>query len=944
MADNLTKQLIETVKNKVPLNGGLSIKGYPVMGTLSDMKNFKIEDGVLKLRYGTKRIATFKNKRFYFLKNFEFCDTEVLIGLDYQLCLHAFFENWEGYDFIVRDASIFHKNQMIWEQGNDSFPENNNYRGNNYWEAGRLFKNGTQFWAYENQKYIMFFNDYGEIRVIVKDGGFKMHATDREDQQNPWIEVDIKDATNRVFDVLPALKDDTRNVAPRITGEYRFARVNELGVISELTEPQYLQTSRSKFATRIDLQKFNSQNLNKVDETKSADGEHKYIYSDNNGDVKLAGNSWIKPSARPGKQREVPAMIIVLPNGGKYYESTGHIKTIGGSLEKYTAGPLNNTFSEQNIPKGIYLVFLDDYSMKTKTGEDEYSEQTSWEYWDDVAAGQGNEMPVNSFTTATDVSTQWRSGANYFFDANLASVRFPQYNVNQICQKTRKVHTLKYRNDNSQNLRIKTPMFNAYYWNLKVLSDFVFNTVCGEIPFIAYASEAESQMWAVRPRILTRKSCVDSAYSFNWEHHVIIPAFFATETTWYRLEDDEELYRESNEEHLTLSVDNQLPDESGDAVNVVIEGQGKIYVLDRFQIEQIESEDESIDRIICPSPELARAFQYESQQKTLPLVYEFSDFDTIKYKAMVSTSVTVGDSGEYIFDLSKQQLVSKNGAECFITNSSWLSIIDRFAIWNGDKILGISQRLFVDKNNPDVPVYINNNIDPENLLVRYSPVLSLEFMNQRSFRFELPLIRRAIRKPQFLCVSNNYVYEFEDNRLWYGSAYDFMLTGYAYLDGSLLKLIAYNEGVLACTTSGLYYVNKEVVQPVVNGRAIRADFAGETQVGGVVIAENKVYVVKTEITDSGARIETANLISEPINELVFNGTIKLTCNKRQLYLADDYNVYGFDTRAGIWNLRYNYNNKHIANIFILDNRLGVLFDNEVDAAAANAEIEPISPK
>ena len=260
------------------------------------------------------------------------------------------------------------------------------------------------------------------------------------------------------------------------------------------------------------------------------------------------------------------------------------------------------------------------------------------------------------------------------------------------------------------------------------------------------------------------------------------------------------------------------------------------------------------------------------------------------------------------------------------------SLSDRFAIWNDNKIIGISQRFFAEYNNPHIPVYTGNVDKP---IVRYSPIISLEYSNQRAFRYELPLIRRAIRNPQFMCVSNGTVYSFEDDRLWYGDDYDFMMKGYAYLDGSLLVLIPYNEGALACTTSGLYYVNREVVQPVVNGRAIRARYAGQTQVGGVVVADNKVYVVRTEITDSGARIETASIISLPIDELVFEGKIKTVCDKRQLYLADDYNVYGFDTEHGIWNLRYNYGDRRIADIFITNGKLGVLFDNQIDEKAAN---------
>lgn len=881
MPDNLTKQLIETVKNKVPLTGGLSIKGYPVMGTLSDMKNFKIEEGVLKLRYGTKTVASFDNKRFYFLKNFEFCGAEVLFGLDYQLCLHAFFENYEGYDFIVRDASQFHKNEMMLPENTIIIGKDENDKNitSDPWTMGRLFENGSQFWAYENQKYIMFFNDHGEIRVIVKDGGFKIHKDEK------YIEVDIKDATNRVFDIPPALKADTRNVAPRITGEYRFARVNELGVISELTEPQYLQTWQSQIALYGDVKMLESISSNKQ-------------FTNGVYDTETVG------------------LIFCIHSNGKYTE-----KTVKPSNPAGTA--FFNTLISETTPielEGCYL-----FSNITDLSYNKF--------YLDITSGDINDIyDVNNQVKRVVFRRHpagWETMPRFYeFDKNNDSQTSFSNCIFNMEQGLVPAQWFENSGKTKNSFAVFSHLvpFQATNYAIHARNKTLDNYKAPEVwkRFEAEGSEESSEESAKTSAynalsLLTDLTNIDVEYDVikKSNDNYVAKAYTKANvyTTWglFKLETEKNFFEESKGEYFTFTWWESDIDEN--IIEHQISGEGKVYAADSIQynsntdeITQRVEYTENIDGQNC---------------------YELAPMDTVQFSRNTNEILFGGE-------------VKSNSQNFFLGS---LQDNGRFAIWNDNKILGISQRLFVNKNTPNVPVYIDNAVNPNDLLVRYSPVLSLEFINQRSFRFELPLIRRAIRNPQFLCVSNNYVYEFEDNRLWYGSAYDFMLTGYTYLDGSLLKLIAYNEGVLACTTSGLYYVNRETVQPVVNGRAIRADFAGETQVGGIVIAENKVYVVKTEITDSGARIETANLISEPINELVFNGAIKLTCNKRQLYLADDYNVFGFDTRAGIWNLRYNYGNKRIADIFILDNRLGILFDNEVDAAKANTEYsEPILPR
>lgn len=902
MADNFTNQLLQTVRNKVSLDGGLSIKGYPVPGTLSDIQNFKIEDGVLKFRLGTKTVCSdVGNKQFYFLKNFELCGSEVLLGLSKQRCLYAWFSNYEEYMFTVRNASPFYKNSVSDEK----------------YESGELFGNGSKFWAYENRKFIMFFNDMGEIRVIVKDGGFRINKAKQ------YIECDIKDATNRVFDIAPTLKADTRTVAPRITGEVRFARVNELGVVSELTEPQYLQDWKSVLATRIPIQTFQHQNLATVKESES-EAAYKYIYAKSGGELEINGSAWVKPTSADTVS-ETPAMVVVFCEDTKVRRAVSDIDQDGqpdgdGGTQESTVA-LYSDFVV--IPKGIYLVLMDDYKFSTNNDNDPDWVQTSWDWLADDTPAQ-----IQPWTVADDASTSWKDNTDYFFETELRSVKYPQYNVNQICEKQVRSFILR-RDPLKRDIQAYFPQYNAYYYDKKKLSDVLFNNAAGAIYFRNRRKIADGSYY-YNGGSLTKKSCIDSAYVFNISCDSMKPIFFYSQTNLYRLADNEDLYREAEQEHFTIScVKGSKTGLKDSQVNsITISAQGKVYAIDKFRKNFASNGD---TRVFQPAADTARAYKCSRTHTGYNSVYTISDIDTLQFKEDFDNNVVIGSN--YIFNESDGTLDSKYTEADFMANrADVMDINDRFAIWNNNKIIGVSQRFFAQKHNAYRPVYEGNY---QNLVVKYSPIISLEFSNQRAFRYELPLISRAIRNPQFLCVSNGTVYSFEDNRLWYGNDYDFMMKGYAYLDGSLLVLIPYNEGALACTTTGLYYVNREVVQPVVNGRMIRARYAGQTQVGGVVVADNKVYIVRTEITDSGARIETANIISVPIDELVFEGRIKVVCDKRQLYLADDYNIYGFDTQYGIWNLRYNYDDRRISDIYVMDGKLGVVFDNQIDEKKAN---------
>jgi hypothetical protein len=190
---------------------------------------------------------------------------------------------------------------------------------------------------------VILVNDYAEIFRIMKNGCFRITADDdyvdqREAIQDardndPFIEgriyVDIKEATNKVFNDRMYIGDEYIRRSHRITGETRFAWVNELGVVSELSDPIDIEGYRhvvvSKFPV-VPLTDKKAINFDRIIKYNGEAGTHKTITEHTSSgwsDATLVNNKWV-PVPTYTKKIKVTGFVLAVEKAGYYDDGLGN--------------------------------------------------------------------------------------------------------------------------------------------------------------------------------------------------------------------------------------------------------------------------------------------------------------------------------------------------------------------------------------------------------------------------------------------------------------------------------------------------------------------------------------------------------------------------------------------------------------------------------------------
>ena len=260
--DKSARQIIRTIQNKIPIRGGLIRKSRETeQGFLSDIHNFVLEDGVLKFREGTRVMAETDNELWFDIQSFKFGDTEIVLGLNYKRELWGWLSKWPETSFKICDSSHFKKKKY-------KHVINGTTKHNNHFS----FKRGNKFYMLEDNYSVIIINDYADIYRLMKNGVFKItadndnsdtiqQARDDIDMIVGRIYLDIKNATNKVFEQRMYIGDEQIKNSHRITGETRFAWVNELGVISELSDPEYIDGYRHVVVSPFPISKARNKNI-----------------------------------------------------------------------------------------------------------------------------------------------------------------------------------------------------------------------------------------------------------------------------------------------------------------------------------------------------------------------------------------------------------------------------------------------------------------------------------------------------------------------------------------------------------------------------------------------------------------------------------------------------------------------------------------------------------
>ena len=337
-----TRQIIKTIQNKIPLNKGIVRRSLEIApGFVSALHNFEIKNGeTLTVRDGTRVLNSMEDQQFYFVDSFKLSNMTLTLGLNYKRELWGWLDKWPETDFKICDTSPFKKYA---HRDSDSV---------RFYDNHFSFTKGNKFFVGEDDFSIIIINDYAEIFRIMKVGSIRI-TTDADvvDQESSIedardidlitgrIWLDIKEATNKVFDNKMFIGDEYIRNSYRITGDTRFAYVNELGVISELSDPINMEEYRHVVASYFPVVPYNPKNKEVTLERVIRYGSVKQNYTKI---FESTSTGWVEASLTPSDKWE-PALPCSVNQGASSY-------MLAVKSGYHIVGTVKT-----EIPEGVYL-------------------------------------------------------------------------------------------------------------------------------------------------------------------------------------------------------------------------------------------------------------------------------------------------------------------------------------------------------------------------------------------------------------------------------------------------------------------------------------------------------------------------------------------------------------------------------------------------------------
>lgn len=369
MGTNAFKQIVRTIQNKIPVSKGLIRRSRETeQGYLADIHNFELEDGTLKFRQGTRLMANMVDELWYDIQSFKFGNTELVMGINYKRELWGWLAKWPETSFKIWNTSPFRRTYPHRTDGGASNP------------SGHFsFERGNKFYMLEDNFSVILVNDYAEIFRIMKNGCFRItadkdYADQREAIQDARdddslvegrIYLDIKEATNKVFNERMYIGDEYIRRSHRITGETRFAWVNELNVVSELSDPIDIEGYRHVVVSKYDPADYNpikkSIPIKRVVLPNSIASLNATIYNHTSSGIDVgatSGNTWLVAQPEDG-MHTLGGVVLAVKSGTWTDASTGVVSEIpeGVYLSLYKAGA---TGLDPTIPVGLRI---DEYNF-----------------------------------------------------------------------------------------------------------------------------------------------------------------------------------------------------------------------------------------------------------------------------------------------------------------------------------------------------------------------------------------------------------------------------------------------------------------------------------------------------------------------------------------------------------------------------------------------------
>jgi hypothetical protein len=939
-----TREFIRTIWNKIRFLAGITRSKIDAgKDTIGDLYNFQMDEGSLILRNGTRVMNSQEDQLWYDIQSFTISGTKMLIGLNYKRELWAWLDKWPEIDFKLCTSSPYKRYRHVDENGNEFFNRHIS------------FSRGDNFWLDQDAYTIIIMSDQGEIYKIMKQGFVRItkdldYVEEELDQpvstlvtesreydfQIGRIYVDIKDATNRVFEEKLYLPEDTQKKGHRITGEIRAAWVNELGVVSELSDPEYLSEYKHVMASLVPVvardpdtgyQSFT--NVVKPSATTTpATGNRIYRGVYDGGEFKYSLVSTSSVYDVPDYDTDFTeiddcrAWILVMPEGGEYQ--------------------FDQTSAVVDIPAGIYMCLkgVDTKATFTTAFGVLNADLT---FTSRLPGVSGNEIEIAYIDTGGadvdfDISVTETAIVVTLEKAGGTIVTTAEDIKNGIEDSLAadELITVEYDTGNDGtgvvSVLASTNLAGGLDGTLYSLSDHEYS---GEF-FECYAERPDAaKQKKIRARIVEKDalpsvrrisaSNMDETVIFS-ENIVIKTAFNNTDGEWLKLNDGVyDLFEEQDYAQIVFSTGNEyfmswLP-----------------FPQIRFKgvasVAEISLAEDALSKVIIGEFNMFGLEFASLTASSTSFGLNCDSFDLWRKGGLVellsSPEINVSTLSAKIFDSESEYLVDENFPTVFEEMSH------RFAIWNGSHIIGVSQRCFYTSDDIQ---YENANAVTGNynlvtggipFEIGYMPIMRFDYQGRRQIPYPLPLIARAMRNPEKALISAGNIYSLEEGKLWYGFSGDMLLRDSIEFQATVRDMCSFDVGVIAATERGLQFVSKNNYQAVYKGEKIVPDYLATCSGGAIAVQGRKIYLVHKAMTDSGSWYPQVAEIGRQISEVVFEGSLQSVSIGSVIYLADDYNVWGYDLDMKVWSLKYNYDTK-IHKLFVFNDKLGLSFDAQID--------------
>jgi len=230
------------------------------LGFVSKLENMEVVNGAVQNRKGSKVLNdTSEQESFLILKGVEVSGSEFLLGVNTKREVKAWFPR------------AVQKTMQVMRQAFTPFMDTTTISERNY---KFQFARGDRFFIESGLKYIMIFNNYGDIFRINKRGhiqylelnttpedwtpteastkNYKITSARRYDNEGIGLFLDIEEMTHKEIQSFNIYEDLSGNTVP-IRGDIRIAHINEAGEIGKFSEPLGSRNWQSVIISRIPM-------------------------------------------------------------------------------------------------------------------------------------------------------------------------------------------------------------------------------------------------------------------------------------------------------------------------------------------------------------------------------------------------------------------------------------------------------------------------------------------------------------------------------------------------------------------------------------------------------------------------------------------------------------------------------------------------------------------